>query len=186
MLTYQYKNSHFQGKTVLRPSYLYNGNPYILKDSLTGPRSLSKLFAAWPQTCIISYHLIWTEMLQGAILQHIMVSVNDVSITWCACWYITQKTCVAEWLDLYRILWVYGFVKPMRIPVNWIYLTEYFPTSTVLLCFWVDAISHHHINLILENIGAFVLPLSTAVIAENWNLIHIWLWVAICWLDSVG
>ena len=26
-----YKDSHYKDKTVVRPSYLYNGNPYMLK-----------------------------------------------------------------------------------------------------------------------------------------------------------
>ena len=29
MPVYQYRNSHYKDKNVLRPSYRYNGNPYI-------------------------------------------------------------------------------------------------------------------------------------------------------------
>ena len=40
MSSYQYRYSHYKDKTVSRPSYHYNGNTYIWKDSLyieTGP-----------------------------------------------------------------------------------------------------------------------------------------------------
>ena len=33
-MTYQYRNSHYKDKTVVRPSYLYNGNPYPERPSL--------------------------------------------------------------------------------------------------------------------------------------------------------
>ena len=43
MSSYQYKNSHYEDKMVMRPSYLYNRNPCTWKDGHyieTGPSSL--------------------------------------------------------------------------------------------------------------------------------------------------
>ena len=31
-MSYKYSDSHYKYKTVLQPTYLYNGNPYVWKD----------------------------------------------------------------------------------------------------------------------------------------------------------
>ena len=53
MSSYQYRDSHYEDKTVWLPSYLHNGNTRTRKDSLyieTGPRdvTLSACITQWP------------------------------------------------------------------------------------------------------------------------------------------
>ena len=72
MLFFQYRNSHYKGKTVWWLSYLYNGNPYSRKDGLyieMGPRSLLKNFIYHDDTKIICLRktkntwCIWIEWI---------------------------------------------------------------------------------------------------------------------------
>ena len=60
ILSNQYRDSHYKDETVVRPSYLYNGNSYTGKkasfiDPLlywTSPITLEKLGSFWSASCI--------------------------------------------------------------------------------------------------------------------------------------